>query len=64
MKDRFVSIACGGYSIAVNEKGSILIWGNCISGLITSPTIIDKINKKFVDVSFSNMNGYALSEDG
>lgn len=60
-QDKFTSIACGGYSVAINDKGSILCWGFCPSGLITTPTVIDKISKKFVEVRNNKNNYYALS---
>ena len=40
------------------------MWGYCHLGLINTPTIIDKINKRFIDVVVSGSNGYSRTEDG
>jgi len=62
-EDGIVSIAAGGYSAAITDKGKVYLWGTCTFGKLLKPTLIKELsNAKHISIGASF--GLMLDREG
>jgi hypothetical protein len=63
-KQKFVEIAASEYFIGIADNGRLYVCGKYLDQTFDAPTEFGKISQKFVKVSLSSENGFAITEKG